>query len=73
MGVVMQGLPNNKLLDSLPVLLSLVSPPFRYIAALNDGDGDAGKSFIAACDEGKGDLLVKCRVAKFPIPPIPSI
>ena len=54
MGVVMQGLPNNKLLDSLPVMLSLplVSPPFRYIAALNDGDGDAGKSFIAACEEG---------------------
>ena len=33
---------------------ALVSPPFRYIAALNDGDGDAGKSFIAACDEGRG-------------------
>ena len=29
-----------------------LSPPFGYIVALYDGDDDAGKGFVAVCDEG---------------------
>ena len=56
MGVIVKG---------LAAALPPCSPPFGYIAALSDGDDDAGKGFIAVYDEGSG---VKCRhVAKFPI------
>ena len=75
MGVVMQGLSSSQLLDSLPACfaLPLLSSHLHSVTLRLLTTETVMRAKALSLRVTKGDLVVKCRVAKFPIPPVPSI